>query len=131
MVYLLFYILDYYTTDTKFKNYVASELYTVEEEMKETLTMKRGLLGFSFFNEIIPADGKPLNLGKVSFFYRLFWCCCRLSKAGKTFSKARELSTQELNISSIVKSQRESKAAVHLLKASMGESAEAAIQATV
>lgn len=119
MVWFIFYAIDLCLTEKKFRNYVASELYTVEEGMKKKMTMKRGPLPYGFNNEITPADGRPLNLGRVNFLSTVFCVCCK-TRSMKVFSRARDLSTQELNIASIVKSQRESKAAVGLLKASMG-----------
>jgi hypothetical protein len=116
LVWLLFYILDYCWTITKFKNYMASELYTVGENDFKEMVSARGHLPLGFHNEIIPVDGKTLNLTKVGFCCRLF-CCC--SRGNKIFSKARDMTATELNISSIVKSQRDSKASLELLRSSM------------
>ena len=131
LVWLMFYILDWIMTSTKFKNYMASELYTVDENELKGMTTTRTLTTMGFHNEIIPAKDRVLALSRVSFIHRLFCCCCRLTRGAKIFSKARDMSNQELNITSIIKSQRESKAALELLRASMGAKAEPVISANV
>lgn len=104
VVWLVFFILDYCMTSTKFKNYMASELYTVDESEPAGLSTTRTLSTLGFHNEIIPAKDKTLNLSRVSFCHRLFCCCCRATRGGRIFAKARDLNAQELNITSIIKS---------------------------
>lgn len=124
-VWLIFFMLADCCTRRKFENYMASELYTVAEEDSKKMLSKRGLLSYGFFNEINPADGKTLNTNRVNICNRIFFCC--KTKGGKIFAMARELNAQELNIASIIKSQRESKAAVTLLKSSMGDQAHSVV----
>ena len=89
------------------------------------------LTSLDFHNEIIPAGEKTLNLARVGFFHRLFCCCCRATRGGKIFAKARQLNAQELNITAIIRSQRESKAAAELLKEKMGAEAAQMINSMV
>jgi hypothetical protein len=96
LVWLLFFILDHIVTISKFKNYMASELYTVDENELKDLTSTRGPLPRGFHNEIITDKGRVLNLRKDGRYF----CCGR---SGKIFAKARSMTSEELNVSSIIK----------------------------
>ena len=93
---------------------MASELYTVEESELKAMTTTRGPLSTGFHNEIISAKSKVLDLKKVGILSRIFCCCCR--RSGKIFAKARSMTSEELNISSIIKAQRDTNAAIELLR---------------
>lgn len=79
------------------------------------ITTKRGLIPARFHNEIVKEDDEVLDLGRVGCFKRIF-CCANMSKIGKIFDKGIALQAQELNITSLIKAQRESQAACELLR---------------
>ena len=128
VTFLLFFVLDHCWTMPKFKNYMASELYHAAPEEMVSMSSKRGMVGYSFWNEIHDTDGKPLNLNRVTCWHRIFCCCTR---GRRLFSEARKLTGQELNVASIVKAQRESKAAMEILKGKFGDEADQLMASSV
>ena len=58
-------------------------------------------------------------------------CCCKANRSERLFRKARIYNEQELNITSIIKAQREAMAACNLLRDSMNGEAETAIKTAV
>ena len=85
----------------------------------ETITRKRMHKPSNFHNEIFGEDEKILNRSKVGCSYR--WCrymliCCRRRRhIEKVFMKGRRLTAQELNITSLIKAQRQSAALCEVL----------------
>lgn len=122
LVWLMFYVVDMCFTMTKFRNYMASELYSASEGEPSGLTSTRSLTSMGYHNAIFPAKEKTLNLSRVTICHRML--CCQIGKGPRIFAKARDYTAQELNITSIIKSQRESQAAIELLRASMGAKAD-------
>ena len=139
-LYIIFYGLEYFLTFKSFQNYMASELYYIPEEVEDPLGLNQeepgccgsrktdGLtrertISRDFHNEIIPEDGKVLNTSRVASWckiFRLCSCCCRRRRIERIFKKARVYNAQELNVTSIVKSQRESQAALQILMDKFG-----------
>jgi hypothetical protein len=80
----------------------------------DSITRKRMHKPSNFHNEIFGEDEKILNRSKVGCSYR--WCrymliCCRRRRhIEKVFMKGRRLTAQELNITSLIKAQRQSAA---------------------
>ena len=152
-LYILFYALEFFLTYKSFQNYMASELYYIPEEVEDPLGIKQpepkgccasrptdGLtttrsVSRDFHNEIIPEDGRVLNSSRVASWckiFRLCTCCCKRRRIERIFMKARVFNAQELNITSIIKSQRESQAALELLRNKLGYyEAEAVINSKV
>ena len=137
-LYVVLYALEYCLTIKSFQNYMASELYYIPEEANDQdepsgccsskptdgLTRKRYAISRDFHNEIIPEDGKILNTSRVAScckIFRLCTCCCKRRRIERIFQRARVFNRQELNITSIIKSQRESQAAIELLKNKLGD----------
>ena len=152
-LYIVLYALEYFLTYKAFQNYMASELYYIPEEVEDPLKIKQpkaigccasrptdGLttkrsVPRDFHNEIIPEDGRILNSSRVASWckiFRLCTCCCKRRRIERIFMKARVFNAQELNITSIIKSQRESQAALELLRNRLGYyEAEAVINSKV
>ena len=126
-IFILLQMMDECCTRRKFDNYIASELYSVdsdkikqemssqksraengdsgdEQEVKDIMTDKKSSAR-GYYNEILSKNNKMLNKGKVSLCGSI---CCGSRKVEKVFSSARICTNQELNITSIVKAQRES-----------------------
>ena len=143
-MYVVLYALEYFLTFKSFQNYMASELYYIPQEVADNdanelnqaessgccsskptdgLTRKRYAITRDFHNEIIPEDGKILNVSRVAScckIFRLCTCCCKRRRIERIFQRARVFNAQELNITSIIKSQRESQAAIELLQNRLG-----------
>ena len=124
---------------------MASELYYTPEDKLATegaggkvnnngVSGKRSFINRSFHNEIIGEDEKTLNKAKVNMCCRALscmTCCCKANRSERIFRKARIYNEQELNITSIIKAQREAMAACNLLRDSMSGEAETAINTAV
>lgn len=115
-------------TETKFENYLASELFSIAEIMEgdeqstasSKMTMKRGSTSSGFHNEIFGKDEEILNRGIVGCSYnlcRILSCCCSPKRRiDLAFEKARSLTNQELNITSMIKAQRQNTALCEIMK---------------
>ena len=103
-------------TYTKFENYLASELFTISELVdgendqggsSSSMTMKRGHTPSCFHNEILGKEDEILNRSSVGMSYnlcRILTCCCGTKRRiDLAFDKARKLTHQELNITSLIK----------------------------
>ena len=140
-LYVVFYSLEYFCTFKSFQNYMASELYYIPEEVEKTafdeepergccesrptdgLTRNRAMVSRDFHNEIIKEDGRILNSRTVYGWCKIFRVCCfccKRRRIERIFKKARVYNAQELNITSIIKSQRESQAALEILRGKFG-----------
>ena len=108
---------------------MASELYYTPEDVLAMssgtivknggVSGKRSFINRSFHNEIIGEDVKTLNKAKVNMCCRALscmTCCCKANRSERLFRKARLYNEQELNITSIIKAQREAVAACNLLR---------------
>ncbi len=84
------------------------------------LMRKRTMLPKEFHNEIYDRDEMILDhrrMGGCKKFCFMFLCCCSSKRqADKVFAKARMLASQELNVTSIVKAQRQTAALASLAK---------------
>ena len=58
-------------------------------------------------------------------------CCCKANRSERIFRKARIYNEQELNVTSIIKAQREAMAACNLLRDLKNGEAETAIKVAV
>lgn len=122
--------------DKKFENYLVSELYTATETeeaaveaegdddeaqssgccscSKESISRLRYHTASAFHNEIFGKDDKILNRSKVGCSYRIcryLKCCCgQRRRIERIFMKGRRITAQELNITSLIKAQRQSEA---------------------
>ena len=131
-------------TNSKFEHYMASELYMVEEihvasdtkgedddqegEEKSgccggggaNLMTKRSMLTIDFNNGIFGRDDMVLDKSKKGMCKKIwgtiFCCCSKQGHVDKVFQRAKKLSIQELNVTSIIKAQREAAALVQLAK---------------
>lgn len=140
-LFIVFYILEFLLTNKTFLNYMASELYYIPEAIDDilgakqepdgccsskpadSLTRQRYGVSRDFHNEIIPEGGAILNSSRVSSWCKIFricTCCCTRRRIERIFKKARVYNAQELNITSIIKAQRDSQAAIKLLQDKMG-----------
>jgi len=127
----------------QFENYLVSELYAAKEDEligKQDMggedsdaneesgccgcgssksTRLRGYTSASFHNEIFGKDEEILNTSEVSCFKR--WCCCLMTCGRKRsietiFNKARRSIAQELNVTSIIKAQRQGDAICKIIR---------------
>ena len=131
-------------TNSKFEHYMASELYMVEdapvsdtkgEDDEEdegksgggccgggntNMMTKRTMLTKDFNNGIFGRDDMVLDKSKKGcckkIWGTIFCCCSKQGHVDKVFNRAKKLSIQELNVTSIVKAQREATALVQLAK---------------
>ena len=124
---------------------MASELYYTPEDVLAMegagakvdnmgVSGKRSFVNRSFHNEIIGEEEKTLNKAKVNVCCRALsclTCCCKANRSERLFRKARLYNEQELNVTSIIKAQREAMAACNLLRDSMNGEAESAIKTAV
>ena len=145
ILYILFFFLEYCWSNRKFKDYMASELYYTPEDVLAMegagakvdnmgVSGKRSFINRSFHNEIIDEEEKTLNKAKVNVCCRALSClscCCKANRSERLFRKARLYNEQELNVTSIIKAQREAMAACNLLRDSMNGEAESAIKTAV
>ena len=108
--YIFFFCLEYYFTISKFRDYLASELYTVHSELlqkkkrsdaigadlnefnggnfddhyDDSLQTKRGKVSHSFHNAILGDEGKVLNRSRRGLF------CCASKRLSHIYEQAHE-----------------------------------------
>ena len=138
VTYMILAELEHCLTNKKFENYLASELYSAEAlepvleagaEKKScckkmlccgrnsSVSRMRHHIPSGFHNEVIGENDEILDRSKVGIWfkkYRVFnaicCCTCKRTRIDRIFLKARKLTDQELNITSIIKVQRQSAA---------------------
>lgn len=128
-LYLLLNMIVCCCVSKKFENYLASELFTISELVEgvdkdqvdsSSMTMKRSSTPSSFHNEIFGKDDDILNrgaYGMCSNFCRMLTCCCSSKRRiDLAFEKARKQTAEELNITSLIKAQRQSTAICQIMK---------------
>ena len=142
VLYYVFNMIVCCLVNKKFENYLVSELYTATEGAadpnnpdaveddedappagccsgRDSMTRKRHHTPNNFHNEIFGQDEKILDRSRVGCSYRwcryLKCCCGPRRRIEKVFMKARRMTAQELNITSLIKAQRQSAALCEIM----------------